>query len=243
MLRTKISLLMIQIVTVVQVYGGTLGFGINYFIGVPVGGTTGGGSVTWQGDTFSVEVKEGPDFKVGRGNFSAASVFNVVSFFCVEAGLEFHSGYNNEKAVVLGRVYHDGVDEPLKETIEEDSVKASMVVFGCGARFNLGFKGRIKPFVNSGVLLSRTKLEGLELEGDINEVYTEGTNLGVYAGGGVNFFLSERFAINLPIKYRLFFKNAQTLHVEWFEKKEKFDADIKPVPVVSVGGGVEVYPF
>jgi hypothetical protein len=237
-----LSVLML-FVTIIEVYGGTVGFGINYFVGVPVGGPTGSGSVNWQGDTFSIKIKEGPDFKIGPGNIGAYSIFNITDFLGFEAGLEFHSGYNNERAVVIGRVYHDGVDEPLKETIEEDSVKASMLAFGCGARFGLPFKGRIRPFVDGGVLLSRTKLEGLELEGEIKEVYTEGTNLGVYTGGGVIVFLSERLALKIPAKYRLFFKNEQTLHVEWFGEKEKFNTNVKPIPVLSVGGGVEVYPF
>lgn len=241
--RGLFLLVLMLFVAVVHVYCATVGFGINYFIGVPVGGASGSGSVNWQGDTFSIKIKEGPDFKIGRANLGAYSIFNITDSLYVETGLEFHSGYNNERAVVLGRVYHDGVDESLKETIEEDSVKASMLAFGCGARFSLPFKGRVRPFVDGGVLLSRTKLEGLGLEGEIKEVYTEGTNLGVYSGGGVVVFLSERLALNVPVKYRLFFENEQTLYVEWFGKKEKFDTNVKPVPVLSVGGGVEVYPF
>jgi hypothetical protein len=230
-------------IAIAHVYGVAVGFGINYFVGVPVGGASGSGSVNWQGDTFSIKIKEGPDFKIGPGNIGVGSVFNVTGFLGVETDLEFHGGYNNERAVVLGRVYHDGIDESLKETIEEDSVKASMLVFGCGTRFGLPFKGRIKPFLDAGVLLSRTKLEGLGLAGEIKEVYTEGTNLGVYSGAGLVVFLSERLALNIPVKYRLFFENEQTLYVEWFERKEKFDTKIKPIPILSVGGGVEVYPF
>lgn len=230
-------------ITVAHVYGVAVGFGINYFVGVPVGGASGSGSVNWQGDTFSIKIKEGPDFKIGTGNIAAGSVFNLTGFLGVEAGLEFHSGYNNERAVVLGRVYHDGIDESLKETIEEDSVKASMLVFCCGTRFDLPFTKHIRPFFDGGILLSRTKLESLGLEGKIKEVYTEGTNLGVYSGGGLVVFLSERLALKVPVKYRLFFENAQTMHVEWFEKKEKFDTRVKPIPILSIGGGVEVYPF
>lgn len=243
MALSKSRLILIPLILVVQVYGGTLGLSLGYFVGAPVGGATGAGTITWSGDTFSVEVKEGPDFKSGFTNLDAGAVFNFSGFLSVEGGVEVHGGYKNEKAVVVGRVLQDGTVERLKETIAEDSVEASMVVIYCGGRVGLPFKGRLKPYATFGPVLSLTRLEGLDLEGEIKEIYTKGSNVGLYFGGGVKFFLSDKVALNFPVKYRLFFENLQTLHVEWFDTVDEFDAEIRPVPVLSFGAGAEIYPF
>jgi opacity protein-like surface antigen len=243
MALSKSRLILIPLILAVQVYGGTLGLSLGYFVGAPVGGATGAGTVTWSGDTFSVEVKEGPDFKSGFANLDAGAIFKVNGFISVEGGVEVHGGYKNEKTVVVGRILQDGTVELLKETIEEDSVEMSMVVIYCGGRVALPFKGRFKPYATFGPVLSLTRLEGLDLEGEINEIYTKGANVGFYFGGGAKFFLSEKVALDFPVKYRLFFENPQTLHVEWFDTVDEFDAKIKPVPILSFGGGIEVYVF
>jgi opacity protein-like surface antigen len=227
----------------VQVYGGTLGLSLGYFVGAPVGGATGAGTVTWSGDTFSVEVKEGPDFKSSFGNLDTGIVLNFGSFLSVEGGVEVHGGYKNEETVVVGRVLQDGTVEHLDETIAEDSVEASMVVIYCGGRVGLPFRGRFKPYAAFGPALSLTRLEGLDLKGEIKEIYTKGSNFGFYVGGGVEYFLSDKVALDFPVKYRLFFNNPQTLHVEWFDTVDEFDAEIKPVPVLSLGGGIGFYVF
>lgn len=239
----KSRLILIPLILAVQVYGGTLGLSLGYFVGAPAGGATGAGTVTWSGDTFSVEVKDGPYFKSGFANLDAGAVFNFNGFISVEGGVEVHGGYKNEKTVVVGRVLQDGTVELLKETIEEDSVEMSMVVIYCGGRVALPFKGRFKPYATFGPVFSRTRLEGLDLKGEINEIYTKGTNFGLYFGGGVEFFLSDKVALDFPVKYRLFFENSQTLHVEWFDTVNEFDAEIRPVPILSFGGGIEVYVF
>jgi hypothetical protein len=240
---SPICLVLALFTTGTGVYPISLGFGVNYFVGVPVDGPAGEGTIDWFGDTFSVKVTDGPDFKPCPVSFAAGAVVKVVPPLDIEGGIETHVGYKNKKAAVFGRVYHDGNDEPLKETIEEDSVKTRLTVLNCGTRFNLPFKGRVKPFASAGFLFSFTKLEGLGLEGEIEEVYTAGNNLGVYVGGGLNFFVSDNFALSFPVKYRLFFGSPHTLHVKWFGTEEVFDADIKPAPVLSFGGGVEYYPF
>jgi opacity protein-like surface antigen len=239
----KSWLILIPLLSAVQVYDATLGLSLGYFVGAPAGGATGAGTVTWSGDTFSVEVKEGPDFKSGFTNLNAGVVFNFGGFMSAEGGVEVHGGYKNEKTVVVGRVLQDGTVERLKETIAEDSVEASMVVIYCGGRVRLPFKGRLKPYAAFGPALSLTRLEGLDLEGEIKEIYTKGSNFGLYIGGGVEFFLSDKVALNFPVKYRLFFKNPQTLHVEWFDTVDEFDAEIKPVPILSFGAEVGFYPF
>jgi len=239
----KSRLVLVSLFFAVQVYGGTLGLGLGYFVGVPVGGASGAGTVTWLGDTFSVEVREGPVFKSGFTNLDARVVFNVRDFLSVEGGVEVHGGYKNEKAVVVGRILRDGDVEPLKETIEEDSVEAGTVAFYCGGRLTFPCTERFRPYTVFGPVLSLTRLEGLDLQGEITKVYTKGANFGLFLGAGVRFSLSDKVALDFPVKYRLFFGSSQTLHVEWFDTVDEFDVELKPVPVLSLGGGIEVYVF
>ncbi|UCE28359.1 MAG: outer membrane beta-barrel protein [Candidatus Coatesbacteria bacterium] len=243
MVLRKSWLALFSILCVVQVYGGTLGLRLGYFAGVPVGVVSGAGTVTWLGDTFSVEVREGPVFKSGFSNLDVGVVYNIYGFVSIEGGAEFHCGYKNKRAIVVGRVLRDGIVEPLKETIEEDSIKVSLFTFYCGGRLALPFKGRFKTYAVFGPVLSLTRLEGLDLQGQIRKVYTKGENFGLFLGGGVEFFVSGNVALDFPVKYRLFFGSPQTLRVEWFDTVDEFDVEIRPVPVLSFGGDVGFYVF
>ncbi|MCP4229331.1 MAG: hypothetical protein GY771_04180, partial [bacterium] len=180
-----------------------------------------------------------------------------------EFGFEYHLGYENDSGTVAGTVTYDYEGDSGSEpwfggitSAEEGLVKLSIMAVTAGARFNFPVPGALKPYAGGGFLYAiSSKMEAVDVEYRvvIEDSYIKGTNMGAYFGGGVNWFVTPAIALNIPVKYRLFFEGKYDAYDRDGNKYDyvnpdsgnlvALDAKLKPAGILTFGLGIEVFPF
>lgn len=240
MRRITIFTAILVILLTTSSFAARFGFGGGYMPGIPMTEAkwTEG---TYLGETVEIDMTDGYPFKMGPMNFYAGAVFNIHPMIGIEGGMDYHMGYKNKEATIRGTLNYHGVEIPIEEDISEDDIKWRMMNFGGGARIKFPL-GLISPYASGGFLLSFTKVVELDGDGDETDDYSKATHLGVYFGGGMNIFFTDKIAINIPVKYNMFFTGKHTFYVDG-DEDEDASARIKPPQILTVGVGLEVYPF
>jgi opacity protein-like surface antigen len=228
------------LITAAAAYGVGLGLGAYYLIGMPMGDLT-VSELTIQGTNLDVDMESGIPFKMGPANFGVGAVLNVIPMFGIEGGFEIHTGYKNKEADVRYELF--GLTNEWTEP--EDNTTWTMMNLYVGGRANIPTGTLVEPFGGGGLILSVNKFEpenewlGNELE---FKQYIQATNIGVYFGGGVNFFVTRKVAITVPIKYNMLFSGDYTYYVR-DTKMGGYSEKWQPPAYLTFGGGVTVYPI
>jgi opacity protein-like surface antigen len=207
------------------------------------------GTATSMGESVpaTFDMTDGYPFKMGPANFGVGAVVYFVPMFGAEGGYEMHTGYKNKEATIKGTQTSPGETNTFDWLEKEDNVTWKMNNFYAGARFTYPTAPGINPVGCGGLLISMSKLEYAEefigdpLTGDLS---ASGTHLGVYFGGGLNYFVTGNVAITALFKYNMLFEGNYTYdgldsitqeHVDALEEKWK------PTPYLTTAFGVEYY--
>ena len=221
--------------------GPRLGIGGYYLIGTPRGELT-ASELVGSGITLDIEMEDGIPFKTGPANFGAGIVFNIIRYLGVEGVIEVHTGYKNKESYVQGTWDIPPGEFYWREA--ENNITWSMTNFYFGARANIPTGTLFEPFGGGGLLISMNSLNPdgrwrdrwLAYDRDVRA-----TNMGLYFGGGANFFVTRKIAITVPFKYNVVFSGTYD-----FGATELFPAHTEkwnPPAYVTVGGGVTFYPI
>ncbi len=217
-----------------QVYAFSVGFGGGYFLGLPVTEMKITGE-TYYGFNFKVNMTDGYPFKLGPTNVSFIGILNFTSIVGVEAGMDNHFGYKNKAATIKGS--RESTGEPFEYDINEDTfMKFKMYALKVGSRFTFPVGGFFKPYANGGLLVAFAKIENPQVEGE----YYKGNHLGVYAGGGINLFVTKNIAINVPVSFNTFFAGKHSYYYEG-TKVGGYGIKFKPPSFITFGAGTEIY--
>jgi len=155
-------------------------------------------------------------FKLNFTNFGGGVVIGVMPMLSIEGGFDYHLGYKN-KAVSEGGI-----------TIEEGAYKLQMINFGGGARINFIKEGKFRPYAGGGLgfylIKYKVVTEGTIVPEDVN-------SLGINFGGGINLFLNDKLAVNIPVKFNYILKTEKVAEGETASKGM----------LLTFGGGIEYF--
>ncbi|MCP4231347.1 MAG: porin family protein [bacterium] len=215
----------------VSVSAGTLAVNGHYLFGLPVSDSIFNASRVG-GVWVEFDMTDGFKYKPGPLNFGGGVAYMFTPIIGIEGGAEYHSGYKNDDSTF--------VVEGTPGEIDADTYKDRHLVVCAGPRFGIPTGGAFSPFFDGGLALLFNKQS--TLVGDFTDFYSEGFHLGFYVGGGLNVRIIKYISLHCPVKFRKFFSGEYGFN----------DADGSTVPggfkmtpfsVLSVGVGLEFYPF
>ncbi len=226
-------------------YGiGPWGIGVYHILGIPMGESTiTETDYTFQGQTYTatVDMTDGYPFKMSAVNFGLGGIVYFTGMFAAEVGFEMHTGYKNKEARIRATYTFDGMTDHFGWLEEEDNVTWKMMNIYVGPRYAYKLRPDFWILGRGGLLYSlRSEIEYDKKWRtlDIIGVSEKGTHLGVYGGGGFNwFFMPHKFAVTGLYTYNKLFEGTYT----YAGLPVNFDEKWKPASYVTVGTGVEYY--
>ena len=228
-------------------YGVRAGFGGYYLLGIPMGeATITEATATFMGEslTATIDMTDGYPFKMGPANFGVGGVVYFIPMLGAEGGFEMHTGYKNKEATIKGMYTVGGETFPVQYREKEDNVTWKMNNVYAGARFTYPTATGINPVGCGGLLISMSKIEyaeefeGEPFEGDLS---ASGTHLGVYLGGGVDYFVTRNVAITAVLKYNALFEGTYDYEGYFVGPEVNYEEKWKPSPYLTTAFGVGYY--
>ncbi|UCE27788.1 MAG: hypothetical protein JSW52_03280 [Candidatus Coatesbacteria bacterium] len=226
------------------------GFGAYYVYGLPISDLT-AHDAQYMGDTMTINTETGIPFKMGHLNFGAGGVLTVWPFLNVEGGFELHGQYKNKEATFKGTVDYHGQQTDLEWDEPADNITWFMMNFYAGNRVKIFSSKEVKFSADAGLVISRSKFEPEEewLGENLQKgQYIIALNPGVYFGGVINFFVSSKTAITIPVRYNYLFAADYGYYVQAGPAGDYYDVPNytekwKPPSLLTVGAGIEYYVF
>ena len=139
-------------------YGTAGGFGIYYFLGIPISEAKITES-TLSSLTAEIDMTDGYPLKMSPVNFMIGGIVYFIPSFGVECGFDIHTAYKNKETTIKGTITTAGETEFFELRQREDAITWKMNNFYAGARYTYPTSAGINPVGCGGLIISRSTIE------------------------------------------------------------------------------------